>query len=261
MLQSVVCRAEHFETDWHRFWAERTGYTHLHRKVWEWHAIAQALYERGVLQDGKRGIGFAVGTEPLASLFASFGAKILATDIADEAIASVWRRAGGQHAENIDSLYRQNIIDRSTFDMRVEFDNIDMRDLRSIPNASFDFCWSSCSLEHLGSLQAGMDFILETTRIVKPGGVSVHTTEYNLSSNLETVEHGETVIYRRRDLEELDYHLRSRDAALARLDLWGGDREADIKSDYQPYHQNGREHIKLRMGGFVTTSCLLIVQN
>jgi SAM-dependent methyltransferase len=260
MLKSVVCRTEHFDTEWNRFWGERTGYRHRHRKIWEYHAIAQALYERGALQEGKRGIGFAVGSEPLASLFASLGATIVASDVPDPAIAEQWSTSG-QYAGDIEAVFKPELVDRTTFDRRVQFAGIDMRDLSAIPDDSFDFCWSACSLEHLGTLQAGMDFIFETTRIIRPGGVSVHTTEYNLSSNADTIESGNTVIYRQQDLEEVDRQLRRRDAALARLDLWGGDHEADIKADYVPYHQNGREHIKLRIGSFVATSCLLIVQN
>jgi hypothetical protein len=43
-----------------------------HRKLWEWCYIAQVLWERGLLQPGRPGLGFGVGHEPLAALFASF---------------------------------------------------------------------------------------------------------------------------------------------------------------------------------------------
>jgi hypothetical protein len=73
----------------------------LHRKLWEWAAISQALDERGMLADGKRGIGFAVGTEPLASLFASRGATIDATDyLADD---DGWADTG-QNAKSLDAI-------------------------------------------------------------------------------------------------------------------------------------------------------------
>ena len=47
----------------------------------------------------------------------------------------------------------------------------------------FDFCWSSCSLERLGSIEAGLNFIKASINTLKVGGVAVHTTEYNVSSN------------------------------------------------------------------------------
>ena len=46
--------------------------------------IAQALYERGKLKPGSRGLGFAVGKEPLSDLFASFGCDVVATDLEGE---------------------------------------------------------------------------------------------------------------------------------------------------------------------------------
>ena len=52
-----------------------------------------------------------------------------------------------------------------------------------------------------------------------PGGVGVHTTEYNLSSNERTVEQGPTVLYRRRDLDTI------RDALDARCSAPGGPKE------------------------------------
>ena len=39
----------------------------LHRKMWEWLFIAEALRERGMLAAGRRGVGFGVGQEPLVS--------------------------------------------------------------------------------------------------------------------------------------------------------------------------------------------------
>lgn len=260
MLSSVVCRSEHFNEPWFLERAKVTGLRDKHRKVWEWHAITQALQERGKLAPGMKGLGFAVGTEPLASIFAGYGAEILASDIGDEAIAVGWSDSG-QHAATIEALYKDAFISRSDFDRRVSFRPVDMRDLSSLPEGEFDFVWSACSLEHLGSLQAGMDFVRRSTRLLKPGGVGVHTTEFNLSSGEETMDEGWCVLYREKDLRQLDRDLRAMDAGLAKLDLFGGDHEHDIKADMEPFHANGRVHLKLHLGGFVTTSVLLIVQN
>ena len=72
----------------------------------------------------------------------------------------------------------------------------------------FDFTWSSCAFEHLGNLAAGCDFVVEQMRCLAPGGVAVHTTELNVSSDDRTVESGATVLYRRRDIEDLAARLR-----------------------------------------------------
>jgi len=73
----------------------------LHRKDWEWCYIAQALHERGMLQQGKKGLGFAVGKEPLISLFAKYGCDILATDMDEEgAKRTGWALTGPQCRHN-----------------------------------------------------------------------------------------------------------------------------------------------------------------
>jgi hypothetical protein len=59
---------------------------------------------------------------------------------------------------------------------------------------------SSCALEHLGTLDGGLDFIVRSAELHFPGGVAVHTTKFNVLSNNSTIEHGENVIYRRRDI-------------------------------------------------------------
>jgi hypothetical protein len=53
---------------WDTVWRGMTDTKTMHRKLWEWCAIAQVLEERGMLTADRKGIGFAVGQEPLASL-------------------------------------------------------------------------------------------------------------------------------------------------------------------------------------------------
>jgi hypothetical protein len=55
------------------------------REDWEFAFIFEALNERGLLREGKTGLGFACGKEPLPSIFASCGCRIVATDLFDEA--------------------------------------------------------------------------------------------------------------------------------------------------------------------------------
>jgi SAM-dependent methyltransferase len=88
------------------------------------------------------------------------------------------------------------------FDEKVDFRVVDMN---AIPEdlGQFDFVWSACAFEHLGSLQHGYDFIQNAARLLAPGGIGVHTTEMNCSSNGETLDRGSTVLFRRRDFERM----------------------------------------------------------
>ncbi|HFC12669.1 MAG TPA: class I SAM-dependent methyltransferase, partial [Anaerolineae bacterium] len=179
----------------------------MHRKLWEFGYITQALHERGMLSLGKRGLGFAVGTEPLPDLFASMGCDILASDLdTEEAKQKGWVDTS-QHASSLELLNKRKLCPPDLFRERVDFRFIDMREL---PNnlGMYDFIWSSCSLEHLGTLELGEKFIYDSLKYLKPDGVAVHTTEYNVQSNSKTISEGASVIYRKRDFKRMAKKLR-----------------------------------------------------
>jgi hypothetical protein len=92
----------------------------------------------------------------------------------------------------------------------------------------YDFIWSSCALEHLGSLQAGLDFILRSCAMLTAGGIAVHTTEFNVGSDTDTIEEGDSVIYRRRDILGLCERLRRAGFDLARPDFDVGNHRVDV---------------------------------
>jgi hypothetical protein len=226
----------------------------MHRKAWEYCFITQALYERGVLNPGRRGLGFAVGQEPLSALFAHLGCEIVATDLAPDE-AKEWI-ASGEHANSLQDLNGRGICDSDLFQERVSFRFVDMRQLPD-DLGRYDFLWSSCSLEHLGTLAAGEQFVLESLKYLKPGGVAVHTTEYNLQSNFKTVSQGPSVLYRKRDLERMARTLRRRGYRID-LDFRRGNLPFDHVVDRPPYTEN--PHLTLLFDGYVVTSFALIIE-
>jgi hypothetical protein len=275
-LNTMVCKYEDFLTDWYCRWAEAfhqepPGFdVHrpdrmLHRKLWEWYVICQALDEASMLAPGRKGCGFAVGREPLVSLFAAYGAEVLATDLPAEAdaantlSASAWA-SSGQHSDSLESLHHLNLIGATDFYHRVRFKPADMRNLNLPWEETFDFLWSSCSIEHLGTLRAGMDFVKDSMSLLNRGGIAVHTTEFNVSSNDETLADGPFVVYRKRDIEQLDYELRRIRCALRRCDFFAGDHLADIEFDDDPFGGKPRSIIKLALGGHIATSIVLIIR-
>src|SRR3712207_614574 len=85
----------------------------LHRKFWEWAFIVRALGERGMLRPGARGLGFGVGQEPHAALFASMGCDIVATDLpAGSSAAAAWT-ATAQHAASEERLNAAGLCEPS----------------------------------------------------------------------------------------------------------------------------------------------------
>jgi hypothetical protein len=226
-----------------------------HRKLWEWLFIIQALDERGMLEPGRTGLGFGVGTEPLVSYFAGRGCRVVATDLDPlEAEAVGWDQTN-QYAGSIDGLNPYGLCDGAQFRARTSFRVVNMNaipaDLRN-----FDFNWSSCAFEHLGSIDLGIRFVTEQMETLRPGGVAVHTTEFNIGSNEATVEAGGTVIFRRRDIEEMAARLR-RAGHHVECDFSAGESEADRHVDVEPYTTT---HLRVSLGGYVTTSFGLIVE-
>ena len=220
--------------------------------------IAQALEERGMLQEGRKGIGFAVGLEPLSSLFATRGVELVASDFHGEGADPSWATTA-QLGSSLQAIHWPGVLPAEQFGAKVTYQNIDMRDLSSVPKETFDFSWSSCSFEHLGSLEAGLKFLIDSMDCLKPGGIAVHTTEFNVSSNDATLETGNCVIYRRKDIEAFETRLRGLGCAIEALDVEAGSEQHDIAFDYPPYYTHGRQHLKLQIDEFVSTSLLLII--
>jgi len=241
-----------------------------HRKWWEFCFITQVLHERGLLGEGKRGLGFAVGREPLPALFAALGTTIVATDIdISTQTAKHWYDTGKNAGNNVDSLYYPNICDEERFLKNVSFRSADMNCISGDLN-NFDFCWSSCAFEHLGSIGHGEQFLYNMIRTLKPGGVAVHTTEINITSNGRTVERGGSVIFRKCDFERFAENLENMGCEVEPLDFRLDGTVTDEIIDFPPYDncQNGwplaeynqMPHFKLIIGGYVSTSFGIIIK-
>jgi SAM-dependent methyltransferase len=230
--------------------------TMTHRKFWEWVFLARALEERGMLQPGRRGLGFGVGQEPLVAAFAARGCEIVATDLDPGRAAAAGWVESEQHATGLADLNRYGLCDPDGFAERVTLRVVDMTDIPA-DLRGFDFTWSLCAFEHLGSLDAGLRFVLESMRCVRPGGVAAHTTEFNLSSDDQTVTEGPTVLYRRRDITSLVQWLRQGGHQVEPLDLTVGDSPADRHVDVPPFTST---HLRVQVGGFTATSLALVVR-
>jgi hypothetical protein len=226
----------------------------MHRKPWEWAFIYDRLRKAGVLRSGMHGLGFGVGLERLPSLFASMGARITATDGPQ---GGDWE-AGGTYANDKEKLFYGDMISRESFEDRVSFEFCDMNEIPS-QLTDFDFCWSSCAFEHLGTLQNGLDFVINSIeRTLKVGGIACHTTELNLSSEDETIDTGVTVLYRKKDLERLCKILECRGHWVEPLRIEAGTLPPDYSVDVPPYRSGW--HLKLLLGSYVTTSVGLMAR-
>jgi SAM-dependent methyltransferase len=230
----------------------------FHRKYWEWVFIFHHI-SRGLDLSGKRGLGFGVGShEPLTAAFAKHGAYVTATDAPESiGVAAGWA-SGGEFASSVDSLSCEGIMERSEFGRQVSFREVDMNDIPS-DLTGYDFCWSSCCLEHLGDLDKGLAFIINSVeRTLKVGGIACHTTEFNLSSNEQTLETGPSVLYRLKDIEALSRELRTRGHEVLEFRVAPDSVVVDGYVDTPPY--SAPPHLKLDLSGFTSTSAGIVVR-
>ena len=257
---SPLCRTADLESEMFQKWrAVLAEPACSNRKLWEWCFIPAVLEAKGLLREGVQGLGFAVGREPLAALFASRGCRVTATDLAtDDPRAQAWKDTG-QHAEHlVAALNSRGICSEPLFRERVSFRSVDMNDIPTdLLRAEYDFTWSTCSFEHCGTLELGLAFVRRQMECLRPGGIAVHTTELNLSSNTTTIESGPTVIYRRRDIERLVGTLTADGHRVAPLDLSLGEHPLDKHVDRLPYDFD--RHVRLALYGYAVTSIGIVV--
>jgi len=257
MLTSCLCKSSDFDTNTFKELVNelKEGFQY-HRKLWEYVMVTQALKERGCLTEGKMGLGFAVGQEQLPAFFAKSGCKITATDLdTDDERSKKWQETN-QLAET-QFLNKKGICPEDIFSKNVTYRPVDMNiipdDLRD-----FDFTWSDCSFEHLGSIQNGLDFMLNQMKTLKKSGWAVHTTELNLSSDDKTLDSGSTVIFRKKDIKWLINELEKQGHYIVPMNWELDYTEIDTSVDTPPY--TGKYHLKLNLAGFTSTSIMIIIQ-
>ena len=256
-LTSTFCRQAHFGLDEYRYWMSALHEPPtLRRKQWEYFYVCQALFEKDMLRPGRSGVVFGVGIEPLPALFAGMGCEILATDQATEDAQEKGWIDSSEHSEEVSALNKRNLCPEDLFRQNMRFRTADMNDVPDDLAGKFDFCWSTCCFEHLGSLEHGIRFVQSAMKTLKPGGVAVHTTEYNLSSNQYTIESPNLSIYRQRDIEELAKRLTDDGHTVAPLDFSPALGFVENLIDLPPYDH--RLHIRLRLAEYDCTSVGII---
>ena len=232
-LESKLSTQADVESDWFAHWCSELKIPFLyHRKLWELAYALQALFDHGMLDPGRRGLGFGSGTEPFASYFASRGVDVLITDLPqNDARAKAWS-ATNQHA-SIEKAYHGHLTSRQAFDRHVSYRDVDMNvipdDLRN-----FDFCWSLCAFEHLGTIRRGLDFVENALDVLRPGGVAVHTTEFNVNPLGPTTDNWATVLFQQQHIVKLAAALEAKGHKVARLNFDKGDRPLDYFIDVPP---------------------------
>jgi len=233
-----------------REWFQRLGFSlGLDRKRWEYSYILHAIHIYGRTGIGARGVAFGCGMEQLTSIFAADGAEIVATDY-------VVNNAHGWEARGLEDLYCEQHLAREQFHERVTFRHVDMNDI-PVDLRNFDFCWSTGSLEHIGSHANGMAFVENAMECLKPGGIAVHTTEFTVTSETMGHDYPDLSFYCRADIEALAERLTAAGHQIV-LNFNRGSTVADTHVDTPPFH--GGRTLLAHFDAHIITSIGLIVQ-
>jgi hypothetical protein len=224
------------ESGWFRYWVSKLHAAPIpHRKLWEYAYVLQCLYQTGMLEAERSAIGFGCGEEPLPSYFASKGINVTVTDLDPEIVAGKGWAETGQHTASIDKAYRPYLVEHSAFSERASLRYVDMNNIPGDLASQYDFCWSICALEHLGSIELGLEFIKNSLMVLKPGGIAVHTTELNYSEAEKTIDNWPTVLFLRRHFEQLSTELSALGHSVLPLDFNVGILPLDSFVDLPPY--------------------------
>ncbi len=239
-------------------WAKVLGEEpRFHRKQWEYVIVLEAADQAGVLREGCAAIGFGVGTEPLPAALASRGVAVLATDQAADN-AGHWTRRG-EHSSDVEALQKPDICPPGRFRRLVSFRPVDMNAMPA-GLGSYDLVWSSCVIEHLGTPDAGLDFVRRSLDLLHPGGVAVHTTEFDLTPGPETVDYGHCAVYRRQDVEKLRCEVVAAGFQMTINSYVAFEHPAD-RYVAPPLSVGDEEfHLKLALYDSITTSFAIVVR-
>lgn len=273
-LKSKLTTQSDMESSWVRYWCNRLRIKPIyHRKIWELCYVAQAVHEYCNAEANLAGIGFGCGEEPLPSLFASLGHRITVTDLEPEKVQGLGWAETGQHTTGLDKVFFGDIVDKPTFVANVDLQYVDMNHIPDELSNRYDYCWSVCALEHLGSIANGLEFIKNSLKVLKPGGVAVHTTEYNYTNEPETLDHWNTVLFKREHFENLRHELAVKGYDVIEFDFDAGNGVLDRFIDIPPYgfgegwlsketwgDANQNAHLKLSVDGFPCTCIGIMIR-
>lgn len=142
----------------------------FHRKQWEFAAIFLALRKHGLLNASSIGLSMGGGKELLLYAIARHVRQLIVTDLYDT--VTTWDCA---RTDDPDAFIKSDVplpVDVS----RLKALRMDMRAL-SFDDGAFDFCYSSCSIEHIGEREDFLQHLREVYRVLKVGGMYAFTTE------------------------------------------------------------------------------------
>lgn len=172
-LSKICDAADWFEPDFNRIIREELEeLPRFHRKQWEFAMIYYILEKQGLLSEDKIGLSVGGGYERVLYSIARKIKHLTVTDIYE--MGTTWDTARTDSPEELIKQRMPFSVDLKKLCVM----NMDMRDLK-FDDKSFDFCYSSCSIEHIGTYEDFVKHLDEVWRVLKESGIYVFTTEFH----------------------------------------------------------------------------------
>jgi SAM-dependent methyltransferase len=166
----------------------------LHRKQWEFAMIFLTLKKMGLLKENSVGLSVGGGNERVLYSIAQYIKKLFVTDLYDDNTS--WDCARTQDPDEFIKASKPFPVD----DNKIQALKMDMRFLEFDDN-SFDFCYSSCAIEHIGEQKDFIQHFNEVNRVLKDGGIYVLTTELQFGE--QTIPDPNNYIFSKKYLADL----------------------------------------------------------
>jgi SAM-dependent methyltransferase len=154
------------------------------RKSWEFTIMSYGLTKLGCLDGSKEALGLGCLKENLIYYYANKTKHVTATDVAYYPRSDKRLKAWGTEMYSVDEVYNAGVnYDKS----KLTVIPMDMAKIE-FPDESFDFVWSSSSVEHVGHIPEVMKVFTEVQRVLRPNGIFSITSEWNLDPNGKGVQ-------------------------------------------------------------------------
>jgi hypothetical protein len=124
---------------------------------------------------------------------------------------------------------------------------------------SFDFMWSSCVVEHLGGYRLTDHFIIDSLQLLRPGGIAIHTTEFNIGDVVAPIETPGCTFFTKRWVERLARQISEAGGRLVPLNPSRGSDMLDGVVDFPPFCWKNHMKVVIESGSVLTTSVGLVV--
>ena len=154
----------------------------FHRKQWEFARILRTLEAHGLLNGTSHGLSMGGGDERLLYAVARRVGHLTVTDL--YGAGSAWEGARTDDPDRAIKASAPFHVDPS----RLTAMRMDMRSLE-FGNGVFDFCYSSCAIEHIGEYDDFLAHLREVRRVLKDQGVYVLTTEFHYGDEVIPAPH------------------------------------------------------------------------